>query len=57
MGNNSNSFEPISNDLVQPSTEPFPSFELKALPSHLKYVYLGEKEALPIIITSYLTDE
>ena len=29
--------------------------ELKQLPSHLKYVYLGENETLPVIISSYLT--
>ena len=40
-----------------PSTEQFSSSEFKALPSHLKYVYLGEKEALPIIIASHLTEE
>ena len=30
---------------------------MKALPDHLKYVYLGEKEALPVIIASHLTKE
>jgi len=25
------------------------------LPKHLKYVYLGEQETLPVIITSHLT--
>ncbi|XP_070669001.1 uncharacterized protein [Malus domestica] len=30
-------------------------FELKLLPSHLKYVYLGDKEMLPVIISSTLT--
>jgi len=34
-----------------------PFFELKALPSHLKYQYLGEKEAFPVIIASHLTDK
>ena len=33
----------------QPSTKQIPSSELKALPSHLKYKYLGEKEAFPVI--------
>jgi len=28
---------------------------LKALPSHLKYQYLGEKEAFLVIIASHLT--
>jgi len=32
-----------------------PSFELKALPSHLKYQYLGEKKAFSVIIASHLT--
>ena len=39
------------------STEQFLSFEFKALSSHLKYVYLGEKEALPVIIYSNLTEK
>jgi len=47
------SLEPIN----LPSTEQYPSSELKALPKHLKYVYMEEKEALPIIITSHLTEE
>ncbi|KAM2591307.1 hypothetical protein TB2_043722 [Malus domestica] len=32
-----------------------PSLELKPLPSHLKYVFLGEQETLPVIISSSLT--
>ncbi|CAN6707622.1 unnamed protein product [Malus baccata var. baccata] len=36
--------------VVQPST-----LELKPLPSHLKYVFLGEDETLPVIISSSLT--
>jgi len=51
---------PLSSELkylIQPSAEQFLSSELKALPSHLKYVYLGENEALSIIITSHLTEE
>ena len=47
------SLEPI--DL--PSTEYYPSSELKALLNHLKYVYLGEKEALSLTIASHLTEE
>ena len=39
-----------------PSTEQFPPSELKAILSHLKYVYLGEKEALSVIIASHLTE-
>jgi len=30
--------------LTPPSSEPSPSLELKALPAHLKYVYLDEQE-------------
>ena len=33
-----------------------PSSELKVFPSHLKYQYLGEKKAFPVIITSHLTE-
>ncbi|XP_070682486.1 uncharacterized protein [Malus domestica] len=36
--------------VVQP-----PTLELKPLPSHLKYVYLGEDETLPVIISTSLT--
>ena len=32
-----------------------PILELKPLPSHLKYAYLGDKETLPVIISSTLT--
>ena len=31
--------------------------ELKTLPNHLKYVYLGDNETLPVIIAKNLTDE
>jgi len=41
----------------QPSIDHTPSSELKVLPSHLKYWYLGEKEAFPVIIVSYLTEQ
>ncbi|KAB2595522.1 hypothetical protein D8674_030972 [Pyrus ussuriensis x Pyrus communis] len=39
-----------SHSVVQP-----PTLELKPLPSHLKYVFLGEEETLPVIISSSLT--
>lgn len=32
-----------------------PTLELKELPSHLKYAFLGENETLPVIISSKLT--
>ncbi|KAL5544690.1 hypothetical protein UlMin_008474 [Ulmus minor] len=38
-----------------PSIEKPLVLELKQLPSHLKYVYLGDNETLPVIISSYLT--
>ena len=41
----------------QPSIDHIPSSELNALPSHLKYQYLGEKEAFPVIIVSHLTEQ
>ncbi|CAN6677958.1 unnamed protein product [Malus baccata var. baccata] len=34
-----------------------PTLELKPLPSHLKYVFLGDDETLPIIISSTLTTQ
>ena len=37
-----------------PSIESLPSFELKLLPSHLKYAYLGQNNTLPVIISSTL---
>ncbi|XP_023741054.1 uncharacterized protein LOC111889145 [Lactuca sativa] len=36
--------------LVQP-----PELELKVLPEHLKYAYLGDNETLPVIISTHLT--
>lgn len=30
--------------------------ELKVLPQHLKYVYLGKNETLPVIISTHLTE-
>ena len=33
-------------EFVNPSSESFPSLELKALPEHLKYAYLGENDTL-----------
>ncbi|XP_062075604.1 uncharacterized protein LOC133779690 [Humulus lupulus] len=46
---------PISHEQLQPSVKSPPKLELKPLPEHLKYVYLGEKETLPVIITTKLT--
>ncbi|XP_073120183.1 uncharacterized protein [Henckelia pumila] len=41
--------------LQQPSIDAPPTLELKPLPSHLKYVYLGDDNNLPVIISSCLT--
>ncbi|XP_075487951.1 uncharacterized protein LOC142527119 [Primulina tabacum] len=39
------------------SLEEPPTLELKPLPPHLKYVYLGENNKLSVIISSSLTDD
>jgi len=39
------------------SNEATPFLELKALPEHLKYAYLGGKDTLPVIIASHLTEQ
>ncbi|CAN6716173.1 unnamed protein product [Malus baccata var. baccata] len=51
--------DPISisisaNKLLSSVVQP-PTLELKSLPSHLKYVFLGDDETLPVIISSTLT--
>ncbi|XP_076942486.1 uncharacterized protein LOC143612366 [Bidens hawaiensis] len=42
---------------LRPSLESPPAVELKELPKHLKYVFLGEGETLPAIIAANLEDE
>ncbi|XP_076926979.1 uncharacterized protein LOC143590362 [Bidens hawaiensis] len=53
-------FETLPTDInsdTKPSLE-FPlKVELKELPSHLKYAFLGENETLPVIIASNLEEE
>jgi len=39
------------------SNESTPFLELKALPKHHKYAYLGRRETLPVIIASHLTEQ
>ena len=39
------------------SIEEPPILELKVLPSHLKYVYLGNASTLPVIVSAELTIE
>ncbi|XP_076952754.1 uncharacterized protein LOC143626585 [Bidens hawaiensis] len=43
--------------LLGPSLESPPGVELKELPKHLKYVFLGEEETLPAIIATNLEEE
>ena len=54
-----NQFEPLplSTNKVVPSIQQAPKLELKPLPQHLKYVFLGDSETLPVIIASDLCEE
>ena len=40
-----------------PSVEKSPDLELKPLPTHLEYAFLGEGSTLPVVISSDLTPE
>ncbi|KAM1067234.1 hypothetical protein ACFX2B_022302 [Malus domestica] len=44
----------LTNKLLPFVIQPY-SLELKLLPSHLKYVFLGEQKTMPVIISSSLT--
>ncbi|CAN6562548.1 unnamed protein product [Malus baccata var. baccata] len=46
---------PISTNKLLPSIVQAPILDLKPLPSHLKYIFLGENETLPALISSSLT--
>ncbi|XP_024178672.1 uncharacterized protein LOC112184654 [Rosa chinensis] len=46
---------PISDAKLVPSVIQAPKVELKPLPDHLKYAYLGDNETLPVIIASNLS--
>ncbi|CAN6681932.1 unnamed protein product [Malus baccata var. baccata] len=48
---------PTSNEKTLPSVIQAPKLELKPIPEHLKYAFLGEDETLPVIISSQLTAE
>ena len=48
---------PTFNEKTLPSVIQAPKLELKPIPEHLKYAFLGEDETLPIIISSQLTAE
>ena len=44
---------PLSNEKRLPSILQAPTLELKPLPGHLKYVFLGEEDTLPVIIAKW----
>ncbi|XP_027156720.1 uncharacterized protein LOC113757799 [Coffea eugenioides] len=48
-------FIPESHQRILPSVVHAPVLELKPLPEHLKYAYLGDNETLPVIISSALS--
>ena len=48
---------PTVNEKLVPSVLQAPELELKPLPEHLKYVFPGEKQNLPVIISKKLTEE
>ena len=55
-------FEPLDTSfrefkLPKSSVDEPPALELKSLPSHLRYAYLGELSTLPVIISTHLTKE
>ncbi|MDV3143364.1 MAG: hypothetical protein Q8761_02960 [Sweet potato little leaf phytoplasma] len=45
----------ITSGEMLPSVVQAPNLELKALPEHLKYAYLGKGNTLPVIISKMLT--
>ena len=49
-------FEPLppNEDKALPFEERPPKLELKPLPTHLKYAFLGEEDTFPVIISSSL---
>ena len=47
----------VSRERSVPSIQEPPKLELKQLPIHLKYAFLGEQETLPIIISAKLSQE
>ncbi|XP_027155802.1 uncharacterized protein LOC113771374 [Coffea eugenioides] len=49
-------FVPEPHQRVLPSVVQAPVLELKPLPKHLKYAYLGNNETLPVIISAALSE-
>ncbi|XP_061993424.1 uncharacterized protein LOC133711297 [Rosa rugosa] len=46
---------PLTDEKLAPSVIQAPKLELKPLPEHLKYAFLGENETLPVIIAANLS--
>ena len=42
---------------AKPSIEEAPKLELKGLPPHLRYKFLGNGDTLPVIIALYLNEQ
>ena len=51
------SLELPKKDRIKPSIKEPPQLELKLLPSHLRYAFIGNSSELPVIIYSLLTLE
>ncbi|XP_019265861.1 PREDICTED: uncharacterized protein LOC109243393 [Nicotiana attenuata] len=52
-------FEPLDRPIgppPKPPVEEAPKLELKPLPSHLHYAYLGSSNTLPVIVSSHLSN-
>ncbi|XP_019244578.1 PREDICTED: uncharacterized protein LOC109224454 [Nicotiana attenuata] len=55
----STQFEPLDRPICpppKPSIEEAPKLELKSLPSHIHYAYLGNSNTLPVIVSSHLSE-
>ncbi|KAH6785356.1 hypothetical protein C2S51_037811 [Perilla frutescens var. frutescens] len=48
---------PTDTEPILPSHVKAPVLELKVLPEHLKYAYLGEQDTLPVIISNDLSPD
>ncbi|XP_027156212.1 uncharacterized protein LOC113756982, partial [Coffea eugenioides] len=48
-------FVPEAQTKLLPSVVQAPELELKPLPKHLKYAFLGDRETLPVIISAHLS--
>ena len=44
-----------SQERLKPSIEEAPKLELKSLPDHLRYAFLGDASTLPVIFASNLS--